>query len=612
MNSWSSERNRPAMRRSRPVLWIALTVLLSLHAPDAAAQRSRPDRPPNLVIIFVDDLGYADLEAFGHPTIRTPNLDRMAREGMKFTQFYVAAAVCTPSRAALLTGRYAIRTGLVAGLMPSDVLFPNSQIGLEPEEVTIAEVLKGRGYATMAVGKWHLGHLPRYLPTTQGFDGYFGVPYSNDMDYVAPQDGEPGYWNIPLVRDTTVIERPADQTTLTRRYTEEAVRFINEHDDGPFFLYLAHTMPHTPLYRSSSFEGVSDRGLYGDVVEELDWSTGEVLRALDNAGIAERTLVVFTSDNGPWLVQGDEGGDAGLLRGGKKTTWEGGLRVPMIAWWPGTVPAGRTTHALATTLDLLPTAAAMARAPLPDRPLDGYDILPVLKGDGPSPRDFFAYYRGDRLYAARLGPWKAHFFTQTAYPSGPLVPHDPPLLYQLEHDPGERFDLATDSPQVLAAIRARVEDHKARIGRFREPGIEGESLVDDAVVTGGTLRVQDMSGFTGEWSGDAQLWWVEARPGDRLNLPLTAPEAGSYELVGFFTRAGDYGIVRILVNGEPAGSLMDGYADGVEPTGPLSFGRVQLVQGVNEVVVELVGKDVRAGGYSDGYLVGIDGFLLRP
>lgn len=588
-----------------------LVVLLLLSTGRAGAQEPDPDPRPNLVIIFVDDLGYADIGAFGHPTIHTPSLDRMAAEGVRLTQFYVAASVCTPSRAGLLTGRYPIRTGLVEGLMPSDVLFPGSEIGLPQEEVTIAEVLRERGYATQAVGKWHLGDRARYLPTAQGFNGYFGIPYSNDMDYVPPRDGAPGYWNIPLMRDTTIIERPADQTTLTRRYTEEAVGFIRANADRPFFLYLAHTMPHIPLFRSPDFEGVSARGLYGDVVEELDWSTGEVLKALREAGVAENTLVVFTSDNGPWLVMEERGGDAGMLRAGKGTTWEGGMRVPAIAWWPGTIPAGRTVHALATTLDLLPTAAALAGAELPDRPLDGFDLLPLLTEGERSPRDFFAYYRGDRLFAARLGPWKAHYLTQTAYPDGPLVPHDPPLLYHLEHDPGERFDVAESNPEVLARIAERLRAHVDRIGSFREPAIEAEALVAEATVTGGTLRVQDMSNFAGTWSGDAQLWWVEARPGDRLTLPLEVPEAGTYDLVGFFTRAGDYGVIRVLVNGEPVGPLMDGYAEGVEPTGPLRFGRVALEAGTNDLVVELVGKDIRSSGFSDGYLVGIDGFLLR-
>ncbi|MCO6480337.1 MAG: sulfatase-like hydrolase/transferase, partial [Phaeodactylibacter sp.] len=305
------------------------------------------------------------------------------------------------------------------------------------------------------------------------------------------------------------------------------------------------------------------------------------------------------------------GGSAGLLREGKGTTWEGGMREPMIAWWPGTIPAGRTSDELATTMDLLPTAAALAGAALPGRPLDGYDLLPLLRGEVASPRKFFAYYRGDQLFAARYGHWKAHFITQTAYPDEPVVVHDPPLLYHLEHDPSEQYDVSAQHPEVIEAIGELVEEHYARVGRTHLPAVEAENLLEQARVTGGALRVQDMSPFKGNWGGSAQLWWVEARPGARLALPLEAPEAGAYELTGFFTRARDYGIVRLYVNGQPAGELMDGFAQGVEPTGPLSFGRVQLQEGVNELEIELVGKDIRSGGFSDGYLVGIDGFSLR-
>ena len=585
-----------------------LFILFSLTFAGAAAQAPPP---PNLIIIFADDLGYGDLACYSHPTIRTPNLDQMAQEGMRFTQFYAAASVCTPSRAGLLTGRYPVRTGMVQGLIPGRVLFPKDKTGLPSGEVTIAEVLKQRHYATMAIGKWHLGHLPAFLPTAQGFDSYLGIPYSNDMDYVAPRDGKPGYWNVPLLRDTSIIERPADQTTLTKRYTEEAIQFIHRNADGPFFLYLAHTMPHIPLFASAEFMGTSARGLYGDVVEEIDWSVGEILRVLREAGLSEHTLVLFTSDNGPWLVQGAHGGSAGLLREGKGTTWEGGMREPMIAWWPGTIPAGATSPELATTMDLLPTAAALSGAALPESQLDGYDLLPLLKGKVPSPRDFFVYYRGDRIFAARHGPWKAHFITQTAYPAGPLDYHDPPLLYQLENDPGEHYDVASQHPEEIEEIRKRVQEHHARVGRTRQPTIEAEALLDQARTTGGALRVQNMSAFGEDWGGDAQLWWVEAQPGDRLALPLEAPAAGDYELIGFFTWAGDYGIVRLHINGQPIGALMDGFGTGVKPTGPLSFGRVKLQKGANELEIELVGKDLRSAGYSDGYLVGIDGFSLR-
>lgn len=356
-----------------PVLTIALALTGALPAAPAASQ----DRPPNVVVIFADDLGYGDLGVYGHPTIRTPSLDRMAAEGMRFTQFYAAASVCTPSRAALLTGRLPVRSGMTSDRRR--VLFPDSSSGLPHDEITLAEALKARGYATAAVGKWHLGHLPQFLPTQHGFDSYLGIPHSSDMDLASGREHraanlEPRveYFNVPLLRDGEVIERPADQTTITRRYTEEAVRFIREQRAGPFFLYLAHTLPHAPLFASDDFLGKSPRGRYGDAVEEIDWSVGRVLEALKALGLAERTLVFFTSDNGPWLSFDTHGGSAGLLRGGKGMTWEGGMRVPGIAWWPGTVPAGRLNREIASTMDLLPTALALAGGHLlANRALDG-------------------------------------------------------------------------------------------------------------------------------------------------------------------------------------------------------------------------------------------------
>lgn len=443
---------------------LASIILLCLMASGlSASPGTSMDDPPNLVIIFLDDLGYGDFGVYGHPTIRTPNIDRMAREGMRFTQFYVAASVCTPSRAAILTGRYPVRTGLVGGMIPSRVLFPDDTTGLLHEEVTIAEILKQKNYKTMAIGKWHLGHLPQFLPMSQGFDGYFGIPYSNDMDFVPAGEGTESYWNVPLMRDTAIVERPAYQATLTKRYTGEAVRFIKENANHPFFLYLAHTMPHIPLFASSGFTGKSARGLYGDVVEEIDWSVAQVLKALKDSGIDENTLVILTSDNGPWLAKGENGGSAGLLRDGKGTTWEGGMRVPMIARWPGTVPSGVTSQELLTSLDILPTSAALAGVALPERKLDGFDMLPVLKGEKTSERDFFVYYRENRVYAARLGPWKAHFITRTAYPDGPPVPHDPPLLYHLEKDPSERFDVASEHPDIIDKIRDLVAGHQESV-----------------------------------------------------------------------------------------------------------------------------------------------------
>jgi arylsulfatase A-like enzyme len=443
-----------------------LGIMVSLGA--VAAPAPDTESPPNIVIIFADDLGYGDLACYGHPSIRTPNLDRMAAEGLRFTQFYAAASVCTPSRAGLLTGRYPIRSGMCSDRRR--VLFPNSEGGLPAGEITIAELLKSRGYATCAVGKWHLGHHPQYLPTDHGFDHYLGIPYSNDMDRTSDSprgrraflEPKSEYWNLPLIRDDREIERSPDQTQLTRRYTEEAVKFIQASGDRPFFLYLAHSFPHVPLFASGAYLGRSRRGLYGDVVEELDWSVGRVLEVLREAKVAERTLVFFTSDNGPWLTQFEQGGSAGLLREGKGSTWEGGMREPAIAWWPGTIEPGRISRDLACTLDLLPTAADLAGATLPrDRVLDGVSLVPLLQGTGPTSRESFFYYRGRQLYAVRQGPFKAHFMTKSAYGRDPAVTHDPPALYHLEHDPSEQYDVAKQHPEVIDAILREVETHQA-------------------------------------------------------------------------------------------------------------------------------------------------------
>lgn len=407
------------------------------------------DRPPNFVIIFADDLGYADLGCYGHPTIRTPNLDRMAAEGMRFTQFYSAGEVCTPSRAAIMTGRLPIRSGMCAE--SPRVLFPRSAGGLPDSEITLAQALKTRGYATMCVGKWHLGHLPQYLPTKRGFDGYFGIPYSNDMK------------PTPLMRNEQTIEEPAVQPTLTPRYTEEAIRFIKDNRDKPFFLYFPHTYPHVPLHASDRYKDKSPRGLYGDVLEELDWSVGQVLQTVRDLNLAEQTLVVFTSDNGPWLTQRQNGGSAGLLRDGKGSTWEGGMREPGIAWWPGRIKAGQVTHALAGTMDLFPTFLKLANADIPkDRVIDGVDMSPILFGTGPGNRQTHFYYRGQRLMAVRKGPWKAHLITQDGYGKN-VENHDPPLLFQIEHDPSERFDVAKDHRDVVADLLAEIDRHKATV-----------------------------------------------------------------------------------------------------------------------------------------------------
>lgn len=429
-------------------------------------EKASSERPPNFLIVFADDLGYGDLGIYGHPAIRTPHLDRMAQEGQKWTSFYVAASVCTPSRAALLTGRLPIRNGMCSD--ERRVLFPDSAGGLPASEITLARALKELGYATACVGKWHLGHLPEYLPTGHGFDLYYGIPYSNDMDNVSGRPNleiafEPRveYWNVPLMRNEEIVEQPADQRTITRRYTEEAVRFIRTHKERPFFLYLAHTMPHIPLFVSEEFEGKSLAGLYGSVVEEIDWSVGRLLDTLREENLAEHTLVVFTSDNGPWLLYETHGGSAGLLRGGKGGTFEGGMRVPGVFWWPGRLNPGVVTD-MGSTLDLFPTFVKLAGASLPEnRVLDGFDLSPLLFGTGTGLRDHMLFYRGEQIWAVRLGPYKAHFTTrEPEYGPADVVHHDPPLLYHVEHDPSERHNLAAEHPDVLDAIRRRVDEHR--------------------------------------------------------------------------------------------------------------------------------------------------------
>ena len=467
---------RPSRPRHFALLVIALlscavvtTRTESTWAQTHAPKSDQVKKLPNIVVIFCDDLGYGDLACFGNPTIATPHLDQMAAEGMKFTQFYAGASVCTPSRAALLTGRLPLRSGMCSN--KRRVLFADSKGGLPADEITMAELLKQQGYATACVGKWHLGHLPQFLPTQHGFDSYFGIPYSNDMDRVA--DGPAGraafldpkveYWNVPLLRNETIVEQPADQRTITRRYTEEAIDFITKQQANPFFLYLPHSMPHVPLFRSPEFEHRSQRGLYGDVIEEIDWSVGQILATLRTLKLDQQTLVFFTSDNGPWLIFNEQGGSAGLLRDGKGSTWEGGMREPTLAWWPGTIKAGSICRDVASTMDLFATSAALAGAELPeDRVLDSYDLTPVLHGEGGSGRELLFYYRGYNLMAVRKGPWKLHLMTQDAYGAGARQPvaQDPPLLYQLDHDAAERFDVAKDHPEILQEILAEVEVHR--------------------------------------------------------------------------------------------------------------------------------------------------------
>lgn len=433
----------------------------------------REARPPNFVIIFADDLGYGDLGVFGHPTIKTPHLDRMAHEGQKWTNFYAAASVCTPSRAGLLTGRLPIRSGMASN--KQRVLFPDSKNGLPASEITLAEQLKKVGYATAAIGKWHLGHKEQYLPTNNGFDYYFGIPYSNDMDKIGKRDYKEAAkegpsaiktedFNVPLLRNTEIIERPADQNTITKRYAEEAVSYIKKNRNKPFLVYLAHNLPHIPLFASEEFSGTSERGLYGDVVSEIDDGVGKIITALKEEGLAENTIVIFTSDNGPWLPFKTHGGSSGLLRAGKGTTWEGGMREPTIFWSPGKIKPG-VVSGLGSTLDLFTTFSAMAGAELPDdRIFDGVDLGVTLFERGESPRNDMFYYRGTDLYAVRLGEFKAHFITEGAYGQfGERTVLETPLLFNLNEDPSEQYDIAADHPEILEAIDKLVQGHRAKM-----------------------------------------------------------------------------------------------------------------------------------------------------
>ena len=452
---------------------IGICILLALGS--LAGSLGAADKP-NFVVIFCDDLGYGDLGCFGNPVIRTPHLDRMAAEGQRWTNFYVGASVCTPSRAALLTGRLPVRNGMMSARRR--VLFPDSKGGLQKSEVTIAECLKSVGYATAAVGKWHLGHLPEFLPLAHGFDSYWGIPYSNDMDarrgfpnYRQTARKDPNYvapikqYHVPVIEGTKVIERPANQHTITGRYTDKGVEFIRANKDKPFFLYLAHSLPHIPLYAGKEFRGKSRRGIYGDVIEESDAGVGKILSTLRELKIDEKTLVIFTSDNGPWLPFNTHGGSAGLLREGKGTTFEGGMREPTVFWWPGKMKPAVQME-LGTTMDLLPTFCALSGAKPPaDRILDGYDLSGLILGKSEKgPRNRVQYWREEKLYAIRVGPWKAHFITQGCYGIGEKkTVHATPQLYNLAEDPSEKYNVAADHPDVVKRLVAAAEEHRKSI-----------------------------------------------------------------------------------------------------------------------------------------------------
>ena len=416
-------------------------------------------RPPNVVVIFIDDMGYGDIGPFGATKQRTPHLDRMAKEGMKLTSFY-ATPVCSVSRAQMMTGCYGARVSVPG------VYFPGQSVGLNPSEVTVAERLKEKGYATQMVGKWHLGDQPEFLPTRQGFDHYYGIPYSNDMLKKSAETKVPV---VPVLRDEKVAELMdgEGQRRMVELYTKEAVDFIGRNKDQPFYLYFAHNAVHTPIWPGAAFAGKSQNGRFGDWVEEVDWSVGQVLDTLRAQGLDKDTLVVFTSDNGPWLTKGTDGGSAGPLRGGKGSTWEGGVRVPTLAWWPGRVPAGSVNDAVAATIDLLPTFVALAGGTVPATPvIDGRDITPILLGQSKeSAREAHYYFAHYDLQAVRQGRWKLALAPQSDGMGKQAAKSSPGLrLYDLDAEISEQTDVAAQHPEVVAKLKALADKMAAEIG----------------------------------------------------------------------------------------------------------------------------------------------------
>jgi arylsulfatase len=464
--------------------FILTTIILACCCTSDVPAAEETGRPPNIVLIFTDDQGYADVGAYGAKGFETPNLDRLAAEGRRFTDFYVAQPVCSASRAALLTGCYPNRIGI------HGALGPGARHGIHSNEVTVAEVLKPRGYATAIFGKWHLGHHPEFLPGRHGFDEYFGLPYSNDM---WPHHPTATFPDLPLIEGETILEYNPDQRRLTTQCTERAVRFIEENRDEPFFLYVPHPMPHVPLFVSDRHRGVSEQGLYGDVIREIDWSVGEILKALEREGLEERTWVMFMSDNGPWLSYGDHAGSTGTLREGKGTVWEGGVRVPCIMRWPGRIPAGTVCREPVMTIDLLPTIAHVVNGALPGHRMDGRDVWPLIAGEAgaSSPHDaYFFYYGRNELQALRSGPWKLilpHTYRTLAGRSGGEggmpARYDQARagleLYHLGNDIGETTNVIEEHPDVKERLLALAEKARVELGDsltdrqgagVREPG----------------------------------------------------------------------------------------------------------------------------------------------
>ena len=463
---------------------IILSLLTATLLFSCGEKSTQEERPPNIIIIFTDDQGYEDVGCFGSPDIKTPNLDQMALEGIKLSHFYAAQAVCSASRAALLTGCYPNRLGIHGAFMP------NSKKGLHPSEVTIAEMLKQQGYKTAIYGKWHLGDHASLLPLEQGFDEFYGIPYSNDMWPYHPQQGPIfNFGPLPLYEGSAVIDTLDDQSFLTTAITERSVRFIEQNKDQPFFLYVPHPQPHVPLFVSDKFKGKSERGLYGDVIMEIDWSTGQILEALKQQGIDDQTLVIFTSDNGPWLSYGEHAGSTGPLREGKGTAWEGGQREPFIAKYPGKLPQGQEISTPTMAIDILPTIAHVTGASLPESIIDGANAWPVWTGESQSsPQEaYFFYYKTNELHGVRYGKWKMYF--PHSYRSlngrdggtgGLPVPYDQLQvadieLYDLEEDPSETVNLAVNNPDIVGEINRMALDMRSRLGDALTDQVGSES-----------------------------------------------------------------------------------------------------------------------------------------
>ena len=464
-----------------------LTIIASFTGCTANSENKEVEKnqnPPNIVIIFTDDQGYEDVGIFGAEKISTPNLDKMAADGVQFTNFHVANAVCSASRASLLTGCYSNRLGIFGALSH------RSKHGLSPDETTIAEVLKPKGYATGIVGKWHLGHLEPFLPTQQGFDEFFGLPYSNDMWPYHPERPD-AYPPLPLYQNETIIDTLTDQSLLTTWYTEKAVDFIDRNSEKPFFLYLAHSMPHVPLFVSDKFKGKSKAGLYGDVIMEIDWSVGQVLKALRKNGLEENTLVIFTSDNGPWLSYGTHSGSTGIFREGKGTSWEGGIRVPAIMQWKGKIPKGNIQDKMAMTIDLLPTIAHITGASLPQKLIDGKNIWPLIKmeKEAKSPQEaYFIYYNHNELQAVISGKWKLYFpHRYRSLPENFVAPLNgipgkyemldlkEMELYDLQKDPSETKNVIGEYPEIMSKMSAMANNARNDMGDALQ-GIEGKNV----------------------------------------------------------------------------------------------------------------------------------------